>query len=482
MNSGELFPDKSDIKPVIYAYELVGVESHRGYIKVGETTRSAAERIREQTHTVAVQFRVLGTWSALRDDGTVFRDHDVRAVLLRHGFAQLNEGEDRNEWYRCSLGDVKAAVLGIQAGIENVEERTQNFKLREEQERAIENTLAYYKSAKKDRKGKTPKFLWNAKMRFGKTFAAYKLAERMGAKRVLILTFKPAVSSAWREDLMTHIDFEGWQFVGRGERAGDPSIDEQYQKANKKKPIVCFGSFQDFLGLENGAIKEKNAWVHEINWDLVIFDEYHFGAWRDSAKHLFAMDDDEYEEDTKAAESGNAIDESWLPITTDHYLFLSGTPFRALNSGEFIEEQIFNWTYADEQRAKEEWKGPDNPYAALPKMVNAHLQDTGEHTGHREAGRVRRVRPERFLLREGRGGGREVRLRGLRAEVAEPHTRLVSRDRRRGAEARRGEAADAFFGRAPPQRPVAYALVFAERRVVPCDGESAEEEAERLLP
>ena len=146
-------------------------ESHRGYIKVGETTRSAAERIREQTHTVAVQFRVLGTWSALRDDGTVFRDHDVRAVLLKHGFAQLNEGEDRNEWYRCSLGDVKAAVLGIQAGIENVEERTQNFKLREEQERAIENTLAYYKSAKKDRKGKTPKFLWNAKMRFGKTFA-----------------------------------------------------------------------------------------------------------------------------------------------------------------------------------------------------------------------------------------------------------------------------------------------------------------------
>ena len=234
MNSGELFPDKSDIKPVIYAYELVGVESHRGYIKVGETTRSAAERIREQTHTVAVQFRVLGTWSALRDDGTVFRDHDVRAVLLKHGFAQLNEGEDRNEWYRCSLGDVKAAVLGIQAGIENVEERTQNFKLREEQERAIENTLAYYKSAKKDRKGKTPKFLWNAKMRFGKTFAAYKLAERMGAKRVLILTFKPAVSSAWREDLMTHIDFEGWQFVGRGERAGDPSIDEQYQKANKR--------------------------------------------------------------------------------------------------------------------------------------------------------------------------------------------------------------------------------------------------------
>ena len=44
-----------------------------------------------------------------------------------------------------------------------------------------------------------------------------------------------------------------------------------------------------------------------------------------------------------------------MPITTNHYLFLSGTPFRALTSGEFIEEQIFNWTYSDEQRAKKQW-------------------------------------------------------------------------------------------------------------------------------
>ena len=122
MSDNELFPEKSDLKPIIYAYELVGVASHKGYIKVGETSRTAAERIREQTHTVAVQFKVLGTWSALRDDGTAFHDHDVRAVLLKKGFSQLNEGEDRNEWYRCTLGDVKAAVLGIQAGIENVEE------------------------------------------------------------------------------------------------------------------------------------------------------------------------------------------------------------------------------------------------------------------------------------------------------------------------------------------------------------------------
>jgi hypothetical protein len=63
---------------------------------------------------------------------------------------------------------------------------------------------------------------------------------------------------------------------------------------------------------------------------------------------------------------------AFLPITTKAYLYLSGTPFRALSSGEFIEEQIFNWTYTDEQRAKEtfatEQPGKRNPYGALPQM------------------------------------------------------------------------------------------------------------------
>ena len=369
--SENLFPEKSEARPIIYAYEYKGVESHKGYIKIGYTTRTAQERVKEQNSEGRVPYRILGEWSALRDDGTQFTDATVRDVLKKCRFRSLFEGEKegRNEWIFCEVKDVARAVLALQTGHATIEDRTQNFKLRDEQRAAIEKTLAYYKSAKRERTKKAPKFLWNAKMRFGKTFAAYKLAQEMKAKRVLVLTFKPAVGSAWREDLMTHIDFEGWQFLGRPEMVGGYTIDEQYQNADKKRPIVCFGSFQDFLGLENGAIKEKNEWVHEINWDLVVFDEYHFGAWRDNAKHLFAMDEDEFEENTSAAESGNAIDESWLPITTDHYLFLSGTPFRALNSGEFIEEQIFNWTYADEQRAKEEWRGEGNPYAALPKMV-----------------------------------------------------------------------------------------------------------------
>ena len=368
----EFFPQRPESRPTIYAYEFIGVASHQGYIKVGYTARDVETRIKEQTHTAAVPYRILGQWSAMKNDGSCFTDHDVHAVLKVKGKKQLNAGEDRNEWFKCSLNDVEAAVVAAQTGAENVEERTQTFAMRPEQEYAVNMTMKYFKSVYEEGSGRTPKFLWNAKMRFGKTFAAYQLAKKMGMKRVLILTFKPAVQTAWREDLLTHLDFEGWQFITRTTVPGNLTNDQQYQRADKSRPIVCFGSFQDFLGVDKGTggIKTNNEWVHTTNWDLVIFDEYHFGAWKDSARKLFEQDEDTYEEDMTKYDAGNAYDETWLPITTSYYLYLSGTPFRALNSGEFIEEQIFNWTYSDEQRVKSEWKGEGvNPYAALPRMV-----------------------------------------------------------------------------------------------------------------
>ena len=143
----------------------------------------------------------------------------------------------------------------------------------------------------------------------------------------------------------------------------------QFEQANKNKPIVCFGSFQDYCGKNAvGGIKAKNEWVHTTNWDCVIFDEYHYGAWRETAKELFDAEDKKEVAFTEGA-GMDYFDEANMPITTNAYLYLSGTPFRAIQSGEFIEEQIYNWTYSDEQRAKEAWQGLSNPYAALPRMV-----------------------------------------------------------------------------------------------------------------
>lgn len=376
MANQEFFVPRPEIVPTIYAYELVGVASHEGYLKVGYTERDVETRVAEQMHTSAVPYKIILKESAMRSDGSCFTDHDVHALLKKSGYTQLNAGEDKNEWFKCDIDAVRAAIIAVREGIANIENRTQTFKMRPEQTRAVKMTIEYFRSAKVDEPDRAAKFLWNAKMRFGKTFAAYQLAKKMNFNKVLVLTFKPAVETAWAEDLNSHVDFEGWQFISNKDANNQNiNIDQAFNAADKNRPIVVFGSFQDLLGTsDSGGIKAKNEFIHLTNWDIVIFDEYHFGAWRDNAKKLFDSPDEEAEADFdqekyKLNEADNAYNETFLPITTNYYLFLSGTPFRAINSGEFIEDQIYNWTYSDEQKAKENWKGSGNPYLSLPRMV-----------------------------------------------------------------------------------------------------------------
>lgn len=353
------FPPRPESRPAIYAYEDTNPQ-YAGLLKVGYTTVDAQSRVAQQYPTLRPgkpPYRIVLETAAMRNDGTVFTDHEVHRMLRING-VKNPEGE----WFRCTVDQVKAAVVAVRTGQLNEENRSLDFKMRPEQEAALEKTAIYFKSFRKENHDKPPHFLWNAKMRFGKTFTAYQLAIRMKWRKVLVLTFKPAVQSAWEDDLKQHVDFKGWQFIKPGGLT--------YEEADTSKPFVCFGSFQDYLGKNKstGGIKTKNEWVHATNWDCVIFDEYHYGAWRENAKELFEA------EDKKEAEFGEGeglqdFDEEIMPITTDHYLYLSGTPFRAIATGEFIEEQIFNWTYSDEQRAKAQWPGPYNPYACLPRMV-----------------------------------------------------------------------------------------------------------------
>jgi hypothetical protein len=354
--SNKFFPNRFEATPTIYVYELIGVSTHLGLLKVGYTIRSSEKRIDEQTQTAGIKYKILLEESAMRADGSAFIDKDIHKILRKKKL--LNP---HGEWFKCSIDDIKSALIEIKSGVKNEDNRTLNFEMRPEQQAAVDKTISYFNSYKKENKDKTPHFLWNAKMRFGKTFASYQLAKKMGWTKVLVLTFKPAVQSAWDEDLHSHIDFKGWQFISRNGL--------QFENVDRKKPFVCFGSFQDFLGKNDvGGIKVRNEWVHATNWDCIIFDEYHYGAWRENAKELFEA------EGKREIEFGEGqgiefFDEGNMPITTNAYLYLSGTPFRAIESGEFIEEQIYNWTYSDEQKAKENWVGDNNPYASLPRMV-----------------------------------------------------------------------------------------------------------------
>ncbi len=371
MSKKEFFSTCPSINPTIYAYELPNDIKRKWQIKIGFTDRDAYTRIKEQIGATRSNFKIVFEESAKRADGSIFTDKTVHD-LLRRDKVKNPEGE----WFVCTINQLRKVIHEIKTGERTEDNRVLNFGMRPDQQEAVTKTIDYFNSFKKENPNKTPHFLWNAKMRFGKTFATYQLAKQMKWKKVLVLTFKPAVEDAWYKDLKTHTDFKGWLFFSKNE-AENISKKTDLSKTN----LVCFGSFQDYLGTQkDGSIKVKNVWVHNTEWDCIIFDEYHFGAWRKNAKDLFDKDiESEKEiEDFKEIEKKGFSDEDKvgvlediLPIKANHFLYLSGTPFRAINSGEFTEEQIFNWTYLDEQRAKENWnkKEGSNPYASLPRMV-----------------------------------------------------------------------------------------------------------------
>lgn len=370
----EILTPKPEARPRIYAYSIAD-DAHAGLLKIGQTTRDVKRRVAEQLKTAAIRnYSIELDEPAERDDGTYFTDHEVRAALARKGFSNTEL-----EWMRCTVSDVHTVLSELRAGKTFSGNHHLTFKMRREQAEAVNLTHAYFMSRWAEDMHAVPRFLWNAKMRFGKTFTAYQLARRLGAKRVLVVTFKPAVEDAWQTDLESHVDFYDWQYLSKHSGRDPTQIDST-------KPVVYFGSFQDLLGRDLArSIKPKNEWIHTINWDLVVFDEYHFGAWRETAKELFEGEDasvSKKEANLEYAASLEDVNEDlnvlsqkegeFLPITTRAYLYLSGTPFRALATGEFIEEQIFNWTYTDEQRAKENFAirhpGKWSPYGALPQM------------------------------------------------------------------------------------------------------------------
>jgi hypothetical protein len=407
----EILAPKPEVRPRIYAYSISD-KAHKGLLKVGQTTRNVKQRVAEQLKTAAIKnYKIELDESAERDDGTLFSDHDVRAALVKKEFENTEL-----EWMHCSVRQLKTVLAELRTGQRFTGTHHETFPMRREQAEAVDKTFDYFHSIWSEDRHAVPRFLWNAKMRFGKTFTAYQLAKKLCTKRVLVLTFKPAVEDAWQTDLESHIDFDGWHYLSRNSNSDPTKIDDD-------EPAVYFGSFQDLLGRDaNGNIKPKNEWLHTLNWDLVVFDEYHFGAWRETAKELFEGEEEAVAKKEAKLEYAAALEDvnedlsvlseketEFLPITTKAYLYLSGTPFKALATGEFIEEQIFNWTYTDEQRAKQDFvaKNPGkwNPYGALPQMRLLTYQMPDELLTVASAGEFDEFDLNEFFAATGTGKG-----------------------------------------------------------------------------
>lgn len=333
----------------------------RGRLKVGYTAEAiAAIRVKLAHGAMGPDGHV---WTivieepAQRDDGQYFNDHAVHHYLEEKMGIQRLQGE----WFECTKEEVLAAIRAVRKDASQPPPPPNNYEMRPEQREAVRVTSEYFTKVAREQKSaaskRAPHFLWNAKMRFGKTFTTYQLAKEQKWKRILVLTFKPAVEGEWRNQLEQHVAFKNWQFRGSGEELG------RYQE---KDPLVWFVSFQDIGGKNKaGLTKERLKSLYGIEWDCVVLDEYHFGAWNDRARELY---EDPLEED-ESADTEEIEDR--LALKANHYLYLTGTPFRALMNGEFLEDQIYSWSYSDEQKAKRKWdpKVVPNPYEDLPNMV-----------------------------------------------------------------------------------------------------------------
>lgn len=318
----------------IYVYTTETYRDFRGWRKVGQTHQESAEiRVSQQDGTSNPEPLIIEKTFKVED---WISDHTIHAELTKMGKMRVRMDKDR-EWFECSVEDVQSAINNIQFGIS----RPNAYPMRDEQQECHDLAVNHFAN------GGT-KFLMNAKMRFGKTFTTYQIIKSLNAKRVLVLTYKPAVDTSWREDLETHVDFDGWSYTS----AKDHNKSKPIKLSGKNKVEIVFGSFQD----ANELHKEKWKYAKNYDYDLLVIDEMHFGS--------------------KTERAGATLSE----LNFDKVLWVSGTPLKALMSGEFLDEEIYTWGYADEQ-AKRKLEKDNNweteIYRWLPVM-NFHTFEVSE--------------------------------------------------------------------------------------------------------
>ena len=333
---------------MLYAYSTPEIARHEGWLKIGDTEQGVDKRIRQQTHTADVRFEL--EWKDIamyRDDYTYFRDHDFHDYLTEYKGVERN---DHTEWFHIDGATLRQYFEEFTTRNYRQKGLHHSYKLRDEQQQAVEKTLAYL-----EENGGEGKFLWNAKPRFGKTLTAYDLIRRMKARNVLIVTNRPSIANSWYDDYEKYLAGQsGYRFVSDNESLRDrPGVMTRAMYLgwlrNRDEDFagqICFESLQGLKGsVYFGGNYNKLEWVRHTHWDVLIVDESHEGV------------------DTMRT------DRAFNSIRRRFTLYLSGTPFKAIALGEFTDRQIFNWSYADEQEAKETWAGDGhNPYQDLPRL------------------------------------------------------------------------------------------------------------------
>lgn len=335
--------------PKIYAYTTPEIKRHDGWLKIGYTEQDdVRDRIKQQCNTADVEGRLEWFGDAIFDKSkNTFTDKMFHNYLIKQGYEKIPQ----KEWFKIGVDEGKSKFYEFREnhGILSQGSNVIFYELRPEQKAAIEYTSNYFS------KHPQCEFLWNCKPRFGKTLAAYDLCKVIEAKKVLIVTNRPSTTTSWYADYEKFLGTEsGYRFVSTDQNIKDKSLvlsRDEYESFNKNNPtkqanIIEFISLQDMKGsVYFGGTFDKLEKEHQEYWDLLIIDEAHEGV--DTYKTYRAFDD----------------------IRRNFTLHLSGTPFKQIANSKFEKDAIYNWTYADEQNAKEKWQDENtNPYFDLPRL------------------------------------------------------------------------------------------------------------------
>lgn len=333
---------------MIYAYSTPEIPSKSGWTKIGYTEQDVKTRIKQQTKTVDVTFKEEWRGMAVFDDGSgeKFNDKSFHAYLRKLGI----KDKPKTEWFNVSGTASQAYFYQFKSGrgIINDLKEPMPYQLRKEQEEAVLQTMIFWEDNPEN-----GEFLWNAKPRFGKTLSVYDFIKQTDADNVLIVTNRPAIANSWYSDYEDFLGTEsGYRFVtNTSSLVGKPLVRtrEEYVKMLAEETVlkcIQFVSLQDLKGSKYfGGIHNKLREVKDIEWDILVIDEAHEGV--DTFK----------------------TDIAFNQIKRKFTLHLSGTPFKALANDKFPDNAIFNWTYADEQKAKANWaSAEESPYETLPKL------------------------------------------------------------------------------------------------------------------
>ena len=319
-----------------FLYKLIYVlaipdDAHNGLLKIGDTSvelrcniknlqpnckilnDAATKRIKSYTNTAGIYFKLLHTELAVDENLKTFRDYDVHRVLLNSGIKKIFPNRSNGkEWFKVTIDTAELAIRAVKHGRKNLSgmsSSTSKFipvTLRPEQEDAVQMTKDHFK--------KNNTFLWNAKMRFGKTLTALELVHRVGFSKTIIITHRPVVNENWYDDF-NKIFGDDTSYI-YGSKSKGYTIDELLKSGKK---FVYFASMQDLRGSDKvGGKFYKNDDAFKTDWDFVIVDEAHEG--------------------TQTALGDSVIKNVVKP--NSKFLALSGTPFNILGN---YEDNVFTW-------------------------------------------------------------------------------------------------------------------------------------------